>query len=83
MGSQSVEPALQHFVRVTGRRRRFIEFDYAIGSPDLAIELILPVESFHEFCRRNGVTMITDEQGAALDRERAEWREKSVGDGND
>lgn len=47
------------FVRVTGcRARDFIEFDFAIGSPDLFIELILPEAAFAEFCRHNEVVVL-------------------------
>lgn len=33
----------------------FVEFEFAIGEPELAVELILPADAYREFCRNNGV----------------------------
>lgn len=33
----------------------FIEFEFSIGDPDLAVELILPADAYREFCRHNSV----------------------------
>ena len=53
-----IEP-VRKFVRVTGcRAKDFIEFDFAVGTPDLFIELILPEASFAEFCRHNDVVLL-------------------------
>ena len=41
----------------------FVEFDFAIGEPDLSVELILPSAAFHEFCRTNRVTHIAPVEG--------------------
>lgn len=47
------------FVRVTGcRPKDFIEFDFAVGSPDLFVELILPQAAFAEFCRHNEAVLL-------------------------
>ena len=44
------------FVRVTGcRGTNFIEFEFAVGTPELFVELILPEPAFAEFCRHNEV----------------------------
>ena len=41
------------FVRVTGTRAaRFVEFEFAIGDPELAVELVLQFDQFREFCTR-------------------------------
>jgi phenol hydroxylase P0 protein len=41
---------------VTGRRgSQFVEFDFAIGEPELFVEMILTHEAFAEFCRANQV----------------------------
>jgi len=37
------------------RNDGLVEFDFAIGDPELAVELILPNEAFREFCRDQGV----------------------------
>jgi phenol/toluene 2-monooxygenase (NADH) P0/A0 len=33
----------------------FVEFEFAIGEPELAVELILPADAYREFCRHNRV----------------------------
>ena len=49
----------QRWVRVTGERAGgFIEFDFAIGEPDLTVEMILTPEAFAEFCAANQVEML-------------------------
>ncbi|ENQ7793631.1 phenol hydroxylase subunit [Pseudomonas aeruginosa] len=46
----------KRFVRVTGSRgSNFVEFDFAIGEPELFVEMILTHEAFDEFCRTNQV----------------------------
>lgn len=66
---------LQRFVRVTGTRDdRFVEFEFSIGDPELAVELILPFDQFREFCERNAVSHLSPEEGARLDFERMKWR---------
>ena len=64
----------KYYVHITGRRGRFVEFDFAIGSPDLAMELIMPEELFKEFCERYHVITLNDQQIETIDSERAEWR---------
>jgi phenol hydroxylase P0 protein len=42
------------FVRVTGEQAgRFVEFEFAVGDPELSIEMILPFHAFDEFCERH------------------------------
>ena len=53
---------------------RFIEFDFAIGEPGLYVELVLPREAFESFCRHNNVTLMTEEQAAAIDADMEKWR---------
>lgn len=36
-----------------------IRFDFAIGWPELSVELVLPQAAFDEFCRRNDVRLTT------------------------
>lgn len=63
------------FVRVTGTRAaRFVEFEFAIGDPELAVELVLQFDQFREFCAWHEVTHLTPEEGARLDYERMKWR---------
>ncbi len=71
-------PNPQKFVRVTGcRGMNFIEFEFAIGSPDLFVELILPEAAFAEFCRHNDVE-IQPSGGDDDTRADGEWRLRDV-----
>ncbi|MBL8351480.1 MAG: phenol hydroxylase subunit [Burkholderiaceae bacterium] len=46
----------RRFVRVTERRADgLVAFEFAIGWPELAVELLLPAAAFAEFCERNQV----------------------------
>jgi phenol hydroxylase P0 protein len=56
--SLDMQPAVldtrKRFVRVTGSRgSNFIEFDFAIGEPELFVEMILTHDAFTEFCSAN------------------------------
>lgn len=35
-----------------------VSFEFAIGWPELAVELMLPPQAFEEFCRVNQVTRL-------------------------
>ncbi len=49
----------QRYVRVIDRRDDgFVEFAFAIGEPDLAVELLMNAEAFAEFCAVNHVTLL-------------------------
>lgn len=52
----------------------YVSFDFAIGDPDLAVELTLPLPDYRAFCRVNRVTYLTREQAEAVDHERCKWR---------
>ena len=52
---------MRRFVRITATRGDFVEFDFAIGWPELCVELVLPRAAFEEFCTRNGVTFLSPE----------------------
>lgn len=52
----------KRYVRVTNTERPgFVEFDFAIGDPEIALEMILPTLAFAEFCAANSVVLLTDE----------------------
>lgn len=40
----------KRYVRITGKRHGFIEFDFAIGNPEIFTELLLKPQDFEEFC---------------------------------
>src|SRR5512145_1008380 len=51
--------AIRRYVRVCQRRADgFVEFEFAIGDPALAVELMLPEAAFHEFCLTNEVIVL-------------------------
>lgn len=61
------------YVRVTSKERPgFVEFQFAIGDPELYLEMILPDQAFAEFCRFNQAVLLPDEPpepaGAAVER---------------
>jgi phenol hydroxylase P0 protein len=37
---------------------RFVEFEFALGDPDLAVELVLEGSQFVEFCRAQRISRI-------------------------
>ena len=50
----------QRYVRLLQvRPDGFVEFEFAIGEPELAVELILPADAYREFCRHNEVIELT------------------------
>ena len=56
------------FVRIRHiRPNGLVEFDFAIGAPEIFVELIMPQFAFDEFCETNAVTDITDQPYAELD----------------
>lgn len=52
----------------------FIEFDFAIGHPELFVELVLPREAFGEFCRRNKVVHMDSDTIRQIDEDMIKWR---------
>ena len=62
-GQPAFDPGLC-FVRLRKvRGDGFVEFDFAIGEPELSVDLILPAAAFHEFCRVNRVIHIPPIEG--------------------
>lgn len=46
----------RRYVRITGERSDgFVEFDFALGEPELFVEMILSRPAFEEFCTVNEV----------------------------
>ena len=67
MGTMSVDAAAssfditRRFVRVLGEKRGLVEFAFAIGDPDVAVELLLPPEDFRAFCRDQHAVVLGDD----------------------
>lgn len=56
----------RRFVRLLERRADgLVSFEFAIGWPELSVELLLPVAAFDEFCARNAVILLDDGPRAA------------------
>lgn len=66
---------MQCYVRVTGALDGgFVEFEFSIGDPDLAVELVMTYPQFQQFTQQHQARHLTPEQGARLDYERLKWR---------
>jgi phenol hydroxylase P0 protein len=52
----------------------FVEFDFAIGYPDLFVELVLPRQAFRQFCENNRVQHMDAQMSDALDADAQKWR---------
>jgi phenol hydroxylase P0 protein len=47
------------FVRLTERRPDgFVEFEFAIGEPELFAEMLLPADAYEAFCKTNEVIQL-------------------------
>ena len=56
---QATMDTTRRFVRLSGERPNgFMEFEFAIGEPDIFVEMILPRAAFTEFCATNQVGML-------------------------
>ena len=73
--TQDTFDTTRKFVRVIGTLPNgLIEFEFAIGDPEVSAELVMPKAAFDEFCRVNQVIRIGDAQAVELDRDRAKWQ---------
>ena len=63
------------FIHITGTQRdKFIEFEFSVGDPELAVEMIMPVQAFEEFCAKHQVQHLTADEVCKLEYERMKWR---------
>jgi len=53
---------------------RFVEFDFAIGHPDLFVELVLPKDAFVQFCKHNQVVHMDEAMARQVDEDMVKWR---------
>jgi phenol hydroxylase P0 protein len=61
------------FVRVLGTLPNgLIEFEFAVGEPEMAVELVMPRAAFDEFCASNQVEFIANPAAAPTDGEAAD-----------
>ncbi|MEX2473803.1 phenol hydroxylase subunit [Marinobacter sp.] len=66
---------MPRYIRVrSGPEDRFVEFDFAIGHPELFVELVLPREAFGIFCEHNNVIHMDSEMIREIDADMVKWR---------
>ncbi len=64
--NQRADGLLRKFVRVRAvRDDGLVSFDFAIGWPDLSVELMLPGPAFEAFCATHRVERLEDPETAA------------------
>lgn len=65
----------QTFVRVVQiRSDGFVELEFAVGEPELFVEMILPQDSFNDFCVMNRATVLWTPASASESPKDWEWR---------
>lgn len=65
----------RRFVRVrTLRPDGFVEFEFAMGEPELFVELVLRPEAFDEFCTANKVQFLPADADANEPESDWDWR---------
>jgi len=63
------------YVRVRGfRSNGFVEFDFAIGEPEMFVEMILGAAAFDDFCACNGVQFLAPDLAAPTADTAFDWR---------
>lgn len=63
------------YVRVrSSEEDAFVEFDFAIGTPDLYVELVMPRPAFQQFCSAYKVQHMDARMSDALDADMQKWR---------
>jgi len=63
------------FVRVSELRPDgFVEFEFAVGEPELFVEMILPAPAFEDFCRLNAVQRLDATPEGSPAEEAWNWR---------
>ncbi len=66
---------LTRYIRVrSAPEDRFVEFDFAIGNPELFVELVLPREAFRIFCEHNNVVHMDSDMIRQIDEDMIKWR---------
>ncbi|WP_397448783.1 phenol hydroxylase subunit [Pseudomonas sp. NA-150] len=72
---------IPRYVRVRSpEQATFVEFDFAIGTPDLYVELVLPRQAFQQFCDVNNVQHMDAQMCAAVDADMRKWRYGELSD---
>jgi phenol hydroxylase P0 protein len=73
--SASAFEQMPRYVRVrSAPQADFVEFDFAIGYPELFVELVLPPTAFKQFCETNHVQHMDAHMSELLDADARKWR---------
>lgn len=68
------------YVRVLSvRRERFVEFEFALGDPELSVELVMPFDRFEAFRTHNDAVLLEATPDARAALERLRWRHGAPG----
>ena len=63
------------FVRVVALRPNgVVEFDFAVGEPEIFVEMILPATAFDEFCALNNVVFLDRRTQLKIGAGDMDWR---------
>lgn len=66
---------LTRYIRVrSAPEDKFVEFDFALGHPELFVELVLPRDAFDIFCKHNNVVHMNSEMIRQVDKDMVKWR---------
>lgn len=61
----------------------YVEFDFAIGEPEMTVELIMPLADYREFCHRNDVVYLLRDENEVRGWEDDALRLLDLADGTD
>lgn len=65
----------EKFVRITAvKDDKYVEFNFSIGDAEIFVELILPLEMFHAFCKTNDVRILPSDKNIRDRYQRSLWR---------
>ncbi|MBU3599879.1 phenol hydroxylase [Polynucleobacter sp. 30F-ANTBAC] len=65
----------KRFVRFIEKRDDgFVEFEFAVGEPEIFAEMILKAEDYEIFCKEQGVVMIDEDSNPIDKSDDFEWR---------
>lgn len=64
-----------HYVRVTGKRDDgFVEFDFSVGQPEVALEMVLKQQDFEKFCAEQNVIFLEQDSKVSDDEEKSAFQ---------
>ena len=74
MAGETQLDVTRKFVRLIERREDgFVEFEFAIGEPELYAEMLLPADAYDAFCGANHVTFLEPRVEAVEDDSGLDW----------